>query len=1026
MSGGWYKHNSPNADVHVARVSCIGLIMQYMVDREVNQGWRCFATVGLVILYAFVVGSGCASSGSIGDFDSLTELQLAVADIFPRCTLVEGVEAIETALAACASESAVRDTTVNAVEDLLRRASSDHVDVGERLGRDSLRLVGKTPIADLVPNYYRDPDKRDRSRMPDIVYSGAPIVSFLDRPDIPNAGLLGRHIALWPSHGWYYEPALDRWEWQRARLFQTVEDKFPLSFVLKYLVPMLENAGAEVYLPRERDTQRNMVVVDNGGSSGGSRYEESFRQTEAVTATPGFAHTDEPLVEGQNPFLEGTIRVLPPAEAGLATISWIPEIPAPGDYGVFLSYASQDESCPSARYDIHHAGGTTHLSVDQSRGGGTWIYAGTYQFDAGLDAALGSVTLSNRSADDCLLTADAVRFGGGVGNVKRGEATSGRPRYLEGARYHLQYAGAPDTLVFDLSLEIEDYRDDYRSRGEWVNWLRGAPFGPNKDLNARGLGIPVDLSLAFHTDAGVTSADSSIGTLLIYSSSSLDSARAFPDGMSRMANRDFADILQTQIVEDIRRQYDPAWRRRALWDRDYSEAVRPNVPSALLELLSHQNFYDMQFGLNPQFQRDVARSIYKAMLRFLATQYDTQYVVQPLPVRGFSVTLGSESVQLAWAAQIDSLEATAAPGWYLVQQRINGGAWDVGQRADNSSLELGVDSVGAVYEYRVFAVNEGGRSLPSEVLSAGRSARMSAPTIRVVNGFDRIAAPAWFRADSLGGFAHWLDEGVPDGADISYTGPQFDFDAHSPWRDDDEPGFGASFAAWETQAIAGNTHDFSAVHGQSILAAGYSFDSASDEAILEFGADLDGYPVVDLLLGEEKRTPRPRLDGFDFEAIPTVLQQKLHGYQERGGALFVSGANVASDLDRVGPDSAFATDVLRIQFRADLASASGEVYGIRNAANVDAPDVTFSTELNEERYAVEGADAIEPVGEAARILRYRDSNMTAAVAQAATADAPASIVIGFPFESIIDDESRNELMRVVLEFLFRRAPDTTP
>jgi hypothetical protein len=38
---------------------------------------------------------------------------------------------------------------------------------------------------------------------------------------------------------------------------------FTQSFVLPFLVPMLENAGAYVMLPRERDTQVNEVVVDN-------------------------------------------------------------------------------------------------------------------------------------------------------------------------------------------------------------------------------------------------------------------------------------------------------------------------------------------------------------------------------------------------------------------------------------------------------------------------------------------------------------------------------------------------------------------------------------------------------------------------------------------------------------------------------------------------------------------------------------------------------------------------------------------
>ena len=84
-----------------------------------------------------------------------------------------------------------------------------------------------------------------------------------DVPYEPTAGLAGRHIAMWQSHGYYFEPKLNRWEWQRARIFQIVEDLYTQSYVLPYLVPMLERAGAYVLLPRERDTQEVEVIADN-------------------------------------------------------------------------------------------------------------------------------------------------------------------------------------------------------------------------------------------------------------------------------------------------------------------------------------------------------------------------------------------------------------------------------------------------------------------------------------------------------------------------------------------------------------------------------------------------------------------------------------------------------------------------------------------------------------------------------------------------------------------------------------------
>ena len=83
----------------------------------------------------------------------------------------------------------------------------------------------------------------------------------------PDKGLSGNSIALWHSHGYYFEMNLDRWEWQRARLFGTVEDISVMGYVLPYLTKMLENSGANVFLPRERDVQTREVIVDNDRST---------------------------------------------------------------------------------------------------------------------------------------------------------------------------------------------------------------------------------------------------------------------------------------------------------------------------------------------------------------------------------------------------------------------------------------------------------------------------------------------------------------------------------------------------------------------------------------------------------------------------------------------------------------------------------------------------------------------------------------------------------------------------------------
>ena len=54
--------------------------------------------------------------------------------------------------------------------------------------------------------------------------------------------------------------------------------------------------------------------------------------------------------------------------------------------------------------------------------------------------------------------------------------------------------------------------------------------------------------------------------------------------------------------------------------------------------------------------------------------------------------------------------------------------------------------------------------------------------------------------------------------------------------------------------IAGNTFDYPFIHGKAIQAAGkYSFVSCSDEAVENGLVTLEDYPVVDYILGLEKK-----------------------------------------------------------------------------------------------------------------------------------------------------------------------------
>lgn len=894
--------------------------------------------------------------------------------------------------------------------------------LGEDFKEYEVKIFSNSKLIEtLIPNFYRKPSDRDTSRIP-LKLSDRPrnLIYNTSKPYEVKAGLNNKNIALWHSHGWYYEPSLDRWEWQRARVFQTVEDLLPMSFVLPYLAPMLENAGANVFIPRERDWQTNEIVVDNDSpnNSENQYYEISLANKSQWKdgKEKGFAVGDGVYEEEESPFNLGTYKQIKTSENETASIKWLPTFTEAGEYAVYVSYKSLPQSTEKAYYTVHHSGGETTFRLNQKISGSTWVYVGRFHFNKGQNEKEGSVVLSNFSTEKgTVVTADAVRFGGGMGNVARNGKTSGYPRFLEASRYYFQYSGIHDTLVYHLN-ENNDYKDDYQSRGEWVNYLKGAPFGPEKNRDAKGLGIPIDLSLAFHTDAGFTRNDTVVGTLMIHSTAADDGL--FPDGKSRLANRDFSDILQTQLVEEIRLKYDSAWRRRGLWDKEYSEAYRPTVPSALLELLSHHNFLDMKFALDPRFRFDVSRTIYKSILKYLSHNSSTAYVVQPLPVHYFKTELtDSTTIKLSWKPTVDELEDTAKPTGFVVYKAIGNQGFDNGTYTTENDFTVSEIETGTIYRYKVTAINAGGESFPSEILSVGIHSAQS-PTVMIVNGFDRISGPASINSEQFMGFTNFIDEGVPDRLDLGFVGEQYDFDPDSPWLDDDAPGHGASHSTYETNVIAGNTFNYPFIHGTSLLNNKVNFISCSDESVESGEVKLKEYAFVDWILGEEKSTVSPKYEtDTSFRTFPKRTQRVLTNFLQKGGKLFISGAYIGTDLaegkPENHPDVQFGQEVLKIKWRTNLATKKGEVTTVQDDFQ-SLSQFAFNTKFSEAMYKVEAPDAIEPATTKARTIMRYENTKSAGVAYN---EDYAVISLGFPFETILEESARNLLMKDIIYYL---------
>ena len=869
-----------------------------------------------------------------------------------------------------------------------------------------------------------------------------PWVTPLDRPYDVSKGLGGRHLSVTASHGRYYAMGEKKWQWQRPYLFCTTEDLLSQTFVVPYLIPMLENAGAVVYTTRERDWQKNEVIVDNDQPSREGNYQEVAGNHPWETAGVGFAKVKDIYVNGDNPFRHGTSRKVATQSRRnqASSITWTPAIPAEGQYAVYVSYPTLPTSVQDAQYTVRHRGVATHFRVNQQMGGGTWVYLGTFDFAAG-QSPENSVELTNQSGYRGHVTADAVRFGGGMGNIARGDSTeavvSGLPRFLEGARYTAQWAGMPEWVYGNKGF-TNDYSEDINVRSLTTNHVaRGGAYVPlprpwmeqksseeaerkaNPDIpvvirqdttgtEAPGLMVPIELSMALHTDAGFSREGGTIGSLGIYTTDYNEGR--YPSGIKRITARDLCDMVMTQVQNDLQTTYGQ-WTRRQMYDRNYSESREPEIPGIILEMLSHQNFKDLCLGHDPTFKFSLSRAAYKGVLRFIhAIHGDDNVVVQPLPVTalGAYITPGTQQIQVSWLAVEDPLDPSAMPEGFVVYHAAGDGDYDNGTYVTEARYVLDSAKPATLHRFKVTAANAGGQSMPSEEVCAYLST-ISDKHALIIDAFDRLAGPQPIDNDSLQGFDMLADPGVPMAKMPGYSGRQICFDKKGLGRE----GYGATgFCTTELEGmiLAGNTRDWSCRHARDIIAATegrLSLSSCTASAVGRADFDSRATSLMDIIFGAEKA------DGYSLrpsKVFPPQLVQVAAEFARTGGNLLVSGAYVGSDMTNDG-DRLLTRSLLKYEYAGALCTDSID--------GITSHDGTFDIyrKLNEQSYCVPAVDCLAPTKEAFCPMVYGPAGQAAAVAY--DGKDYRAMTLGFPLESITDTDMRRTVLQNIINFLVR-------
>lgn len=832
----------------------------------------------------------------------------------------------------------------------------------------------------------------------EIDYDGNPWVSNMTRPNTITHGLLGRHLSLWASHGRYYDSESGRWKWQRPYLFGTTEDLFTQTIVVPYLIPMLENAGANVFSPRERDYQTSEYIVDNDNPSNTNFGIINNEDAWETTTEKGFAYHSGSYSNGENPFRAGT-AIMAKATTKDSKTSYVryqPNFQKAGKYAIYVSYQTVKGSITNAEYFIYHKGIQTVMHVNQRMGGSTWVYLGTYEFDEGCNTS-NCVVVSNYSNEKGYVSTDAVRFGGGMGNIERGGLVSGLPRCLEGARYSAQWSGAPSS-VYNKKGGNDDYSDDINTRSLMTNWLGG---GSVYMPSINGKGVPIELSLAIHSDAGRSKDGSIIGSLSICTTNFNDGK--LNSGISRKISKDFADSLLTGVTRDLRLKY-KRWTRRELYDRNYSETRLPEVPSAIIETLSHQNFADMRLGQDPNFKFTIARSLYKTILRFVNEQHGRPSVVQPLAPSNFQAVLTDNGqVKLSWIPTNDENEPTAVATSYNVYTAEGEQDFDNGQTVRTTSCSLNIEQ-GKLYSFKVTAVNRGGESFPTQVLSV-YSASQNAKKILIVDNFDRLSSPTVIDTDSAQGFDINDDIGVERNMFTGWNGVQTQFNKKlSAGEGPNATGFGGNEMAGHF--IMSNDFRHTKTHAMAMAEIGkYNVSSCSHDAIDNGFVSLADYNCVDIIFGLQKN------DGHSlkyYKTFTTSMRNKLTDYMGKNGRLLVSGAYIGSDLQ--GDDEqSFAAQTLKLNYTNSVRDSIETIKGLGTEFDI-------YCSYNDVHYACPAVDAISPISPAYCAMQY-SNGVSAAVAYDGT-DCK-SLTMGFPFECIKEQQQRKMIMSGILNFLLK-------
>lgn len=429
---------------------------------------------------------------------------------------------------------------------------------------------------------------------------------------------------------------------------------------------------------------------------------------------------------------------------------------------------------------------------------------------------------------------------------------------------------------------------------------------------------------------------------------------------------DLARLVAQEINDDLYAQ-SVAWEHR--WnDRGanvtYSQtfpfgeinntAINDEFDATIMEVAFHDNQFDAELMRDPRARQAVGRSAYQGMMRYFNQFGGVPLVFLPEPptnVRAIAQPGGV--VRIQWGAPA-ALGGNAQG--FVVHISTNGyGFRTAGGVGGGNATSLSISNLAADVDwfFRVASTNAAGESLPSEVVGC-RLTEFPVARVLYINGFDR--------------FDRFLAPGQTAGS--------MTFDRCQPRRM--------------------NAFDYVVQHGIALGENGVAYDSCQNEAIISGVVRMTNYPAVIWGAGNESTAD----DTFNASE-----QTRVAEYLDRGGRFFVSGAEIAWELN----GTSFLSNYLHAALENDdagtnyFSAVADSVFSGNPAGRFD--DGTFGT------YNVAYPDQLIPLNNATPALVYGGSTAAAGIQS-----SNRLVYFGFPFETITTAGAREAYMLDVLKY----------